>query len=212
MYTTAFSPELTRDIVSPTTDPSVYEGTIAVLTDPSISHMAMSNRLTFGMIRPGLESALLDEGIKSDRCAAELVESEIQRLGIVLKFSAIIDEASIDEFYDGPPKFDSMLPKPPMKDARYANRWEEFAGLMTSGPATILLMESRPAQAVATWRDQLGHWNIEAHRDLNTIRGRHAIDNHNNLVHGSDSPESVIREIDIISRMLTGRISRAGSA
>jgi nucleoside diphosphate kinase len=56
-------------------------------------------------------------------------------------------------------------------------------------------------EAVSKWRSQLGHWNVEAKRDLSTIRGRWARDNHNNLLHGSDSPESALREIHIVSNL-----------
>ncbi len=206
MLSPLYIPELQRALVSADTDPLRYTDIVDALQDSTLQEQAREGNVTLGMLRPDLQSGVLDE-VNTDQEAADLLESEIQGLGIMVKFSVVIDTEAINTFYDGPPKFDSMLPKPPMRDTRFANRWEEFEDLMTGSAATVLIMNG--VDAINVWRQQLGHWNIEAKRDLSTIRGRHAIDNHNNLLHGSDAPESALREIDILTNMLKKRIRNA---
>lgn len=201
-----YNPSLSREAAGNELSRGDTQDVSSLLKSTELRDMANNGDLTFGMIRPGLERAVLDSGTRNDQEIADMLESEIQNLAIVVKFSVVIDDEAINAFYDGPPKYESMLPKP-ARDPSFANRWEEFSHLMTSGPATVLLMQARGSSAVETWRSQLGHWNIEAHRDPATIRGRHAVDNDNNLVHGSDSPESVIRETDIIVSLLSRRIA-----
>lgn len=199
-----YNPELTREsaLVSPHLEH--LADVAAVLKEENLRSMAERGELTFGMIRPNLEDAVIGADGKTDQELADEIESKIQNLAIVVKFSVVIDNEAINEFYDGPPKYESMLPKPAI-NPRFPNRWEEFAHAMTSAPTTVLLMQAEN-NAVEAWRDQLGHWNIEAYRNPETIRGRYAKDNNNNLVHGSDSPESVIRETAILSGMIDRRL------
>lgn len=193
-------PELTRSSKIDSSSIEALEQAVNYLRDPRVLGRAATGFLTLGMIKPSLHDAFIDPTI-NDIDAATLVESEIVDLDVVARASITFDMEAVDEFYDGPPKYDSMLPSAPIRDQRFNNRWEEYADMMTSGPSTILLLGEEEGSAVAKWRAQLGHWNIEAKRDPNTIRGRYARDNHNNLLHGSDSPESVLREMRIVSNL-----------
>ena len=171
-----------------TTIPALQE-TVTYFRSPVVQENATNGFLTLGMIKPSLHDAFIDASIH-DAVAAE----------IVAKASIAFDSEAVNEFYKGGP-YDSMYPNPPIRDPQYANRWEEYVDMMASGPSTILLLGQEDGEAVSTWRSQLGHWNIEANRDPKTIRGRYARDNHNNILHGSDSPESVLREMSIVSNL-----------
>jgi len=200
-----YVPELSRSHISENAES--YETVLSYLASPELAIDAALGKVTLALIKPSLETAMLDTQPMSDAKAADTLEEEITNLGIGLKFSVTLDLATVDAFYDGQPKYGSMLPNPPLTSPKYPSRWEEFVDLMTSGPVTILILRDEESKAVERWRSQLGHWDVEARRDPNTIRGRHARGNHNNLLHGSDSPGSAVREIRIIGSLLSNKIA-----
>jgi nucleoside-diphosphate kinase len=70
--------------------------------------------------------------------------------------------------------------------------FEGLIGFITGGPVVVGVVEGN--EAVAVVRAMLGKTNgVEA--APGTIRGDYSISKQNNLVHGSDSPESAQREI-----------------
>ncbi len=70
----------------------------------------------------------------------------------------------------------------------------ELVEFITSGPLVAMVLEG--PQAVAAARQVIGATNpVEA--ATGSIRGDFGIEVTNNLVHGSDSPESAAREIGI---------------
>jgi nucleoside-diphosphate kinase len=68
----------------------------------------------------------------------------------------------------------------------------ELVEFITSGPTLALVVEGEGA--IATLRTTIGATN-PAEADPGSIRGDLAVAMPNNLVHGSDSPESAAREI-----------------
>ena len=68
----------------------------------------------------------------------------------------------------------------------------ELVGFITSGPTWALAVEGEGA--IATMRKTIGATN-PANAEPGTIRGDLAVSMPDNLVHGSDSPESAAREI-----------------
>ncbi len=68
----------------------------------------------------------------------------------------------------------------------------ELVEFITSGPTLALVLEGEGA--VATARTTIGATN-PADADPGSLRGQLALAMPNNLVHGSDSPESAEREI-----------------
>jgi nucleoside-diphosphate kinase len=68
----------------------------------------------------------------------------------------------------------------------------ELVDFITSGPTWALVVEGEGA--IATMRRTIGATN-PADADAGTIRGDLAMSMPDNLVHGSDSPESAEREI-----------------
>lgn len=160
-----------------------------------------SGNVTFAMIRPsvGPEANLLS---LPDSEAADSIEEMITGLGVMAKFSFIFTKEAVEELYDGDPR-ENMENQIPLDLATYATRWPEFVDFMTSAPTTALILHNPDGNAIEKWREHLGHWNVDVNRDELTIRGRLAVNKYNNLVHGSDSPEAVRREIGIIKGVLT---------
>jgi nucleoside-diphosphate kinase len=70
--------------------------------------------------------------------------------------------------------------------------FEELVSFITSGPLVAMVLEGE--QAVPAARQVIGATNpIEA--SPGSIRGDYAIEVGQNMVHGSDSPESAAREV-----------------
>jgi nucleoside-diphosphate kinase len=70
----------------------------------------------------------------------------------------------------------------------------ELVDFITSGPTLAFVLEGEGA--IATCRKTIGATN-PADADPGSLRGEFALAMPNNLVHGSDSPESAAREIGI---------------
>ena len=70
--------------------------------------------------------------------------------------------------------------------------FEGLIGFITGGPVVVGVLEGN--EAIAVVRTMLGATNGAAAAP-GTIRGDFSISKQNNLIHGSDSPESATREI-----------------
>ncbi len=72
--------------------------------------------------------------------------------------------------------------------------YDELVEFITSGPLVAMVLEGR--QAVVAARQVIGATNpLEA--NTGSIRGDYAIEVGQNMVHGSDSPESAAREVGL---------------
>lgn len=193
-----FNPELSRE--KEDRKNVVLREVSEMLDDPVLEREVCAGNVTLAMIRPavGPEANILK---LPDIEAADHIEEMIVNLGVMAKFSFRFTPNAVEEFYGGYPK-DSMSKGVARDPESYENRWLEFVDFMASGPTTALLLHSSSGDAIPLWRAYLGHWNIDEVRDEATIRGSFGVDNYNNLVHGSDSIDSVLRELDIISRNL----------
>lgn len=194
-----YNPEISRESLTKERPPRLDEHLIELLGSPELETEILKGNVTLAMIRPALEAGSNIEG--EDNKIANIIESSIKNLGIMAKFSLVFRPNIVDEFYTGAPK-EIQLDLPPERDFEFSNRWEEFVSIMTKGPTTVLLLWSSKGDAVDAWRKQVGHWNIIDNRDPTTIRGMFGVDNYNNLVHGSDSKESVQREVGLIRNAL----------
>lgn len=174
---------------------SLFE-VLSLLNDPRLEQEILAGNITLAMVRPnvGPEANNLD---LPDIEAAGRIEEMIEDLGVLAKFSFNFTTETTEEFYGGGPQ-ESMSKEDPRQPGKYDSRWPEFVDFMTSGPTTVILLHSPNGDAVQRWRSHLGHWNIDEVRDESTIRGKLGVNKYNNLVHGSDAPESVLREISII--------------
>lgn len=169
-----------------------------------------AGKITYAMIKPrlheGVEGSL--EG-KSDWEIESVLMREVQPpLEVILSFSFTMSQGMLDHFYEGKPK-KTQLNALPIDRKRYGmnhlTRWDEFGALMTLGPSTAMILYEPNGHAVPIWRDQMGDtWDVaKAKREFpNSVRARFAKDPHNNFVHGSDSPESVKRELNLVTHVL----------
>jgi nucleoside-diphosphate kinase len=73
--------------------------------------------------------------------------------------------------------------------------YEDLVAFITRGPAVLMVVEG-PADTYEVVRTLMGATNPRRAAP-GTIRGDWAVDLTENLVHGSDSPESAAREISI---------------
>lgn len=191
-----FNKELARTEVSE--DTKYNQEVIDLLADRRLYEEALKGNLTLAMIRPNVGPDANLQGLSDAECA-DLIEGMIQGLGVAAKFSFKFTEDVVAEFYEGGPQ-EVMEQGRPLDESRFESRWPEFKEFMSSGPTTVFLLYSDGGDAVSRWRDHLGHWNIEKFRDPSTIRGALGVDIFNNLVHGSDAPSSVIRELSLIRK------------
>lgn len=169
---------------------------IDLLNDQRLEEEILAGNITLAMIRPNVGPVANNLGLE-DIDAAEKIEEMIKGLGVLAKFSILFSQEAAEEFYGGGPQ-ESMSKESPRNPDEYESRWPEFVDFMTSGPTTVILLHSPNGDAIPRWRSHLGHWNIDEVRDETTIRGILGVNKYNNLVHGSDAPESVLRELSII--------------
>jgi nucleoside-diphosphate kinase len=72
--------------------------------------------------------------------------------------------------------------------------FSDLVGFITGGPLVALVLEGY--EAVTAARQVIGATNpLEAH--AGSIRGEYGLEVQTNLVHGSDSPESAQREVEL---------------
>lgn len=108
--------------------------------------------------------------------------SRIERKGLAiaeLKLVTVSDELARRHYaeHEGKPFFDSLL------------------AFITSGPLVAAVVEG--PRAIAAFRQIAGGTDPVEKAAPGTIRGDLALITQDNLVHGSDSPESAAREIDL---------------
>jgi nucleoside-diphosphate kinase len=123
--------------------------------------------------------------VKPDGVGRKLVGevvSRIERKGldlVALDLRTVDRELASQHYaeHDGKPFFESLL---------------EF---ITSGPVIAAVVEG--PRAIAAWRQIAGGTDPVEKAAPGSIRGDFALETQNNLVHGSDSPESAAREIKL---------------
>ncbi|MFT4128237.1 MAG: nucleoside-diphosphate kinase [Gordonia sp. (in: high G+C Gram-positive bacteria)] len=123
--------------------------------------------------------------IKPDGVARSLVGEilgRVERKGlnlVALELKTIGDDLARAHYaeHEGKPFFPALL------------------AFITSGPLVAAVVEG--PRAVAAWRQIAGGTDPVEKAVPGTIRGDLALSTQNNLVHGSDSPESAEREIAI---------------
>lgn len=169
------------------------------LISEEMLQLAASGQITIAMLRPGADRNIQN---MSDAEVETFVQQTVaSKLEVITCFSVIFTPDLVEKFYGGNPK-EVQMALPAQLKGKHENRWDEFSNLMTSGPSSIILLHDKSGQAVDLWRNYIGHWDVVNRRDQNTLRGMLAVDNYNNLFHGSDSPESVKRELNLISEYL----------
>lgn len=184
--------------------PPFPEETKQLIAHPEVDSLIDRRELTVAMIKPNLqESTVRDKippEITSDADIAVyllgFIKSPLER---VVTVSTVMSNDDVAEFYAEPRL--NMETKPPVRVSHKVpqrTRWDEWQKLMTSGASTFSLLWAE-TDAVTTWRIAMGtSWDVEKLRktEPESLRARFARDNYNNIFHGSDSPESVRRELE----------------
>ncbi|HUD19081.1 MAG TPA: nucleoside-diphosphate kinase [Patescibacteria group bacterium] len=171
-----------------------YSSIVDILKSPELQHLADEGKITVAMVRPHASDSKLG-GTDVD-ATAKIIQEIKSRQQILFGFSCVFTKEMCLDFYQGSP-VENQSRIPPIRTSNAKNRWEEFMDLLTSAPSTVLILYSPNGDAVKRWRDQIGvRYNSESD-PTKTIRGKFGLpDNHNNLVHGSDSTKAVKREIN----------------
>ncbi len=190
--------------------PASIEAIRRMLESEEIKVLIQANKLTLAMIRPELDQAFPQtESLLGDAELFERIKVDIKSpLQIVFSLSLIFTPEMVAQWYGGGATRQKNLP--PMEANRYGlhheTRWDEFVSLMLRGPSTFLLLYSAEGWAVENWREQMGqHWDVVKLREIapDALRARYAKDVHNTVLHGSDSPESVLNEVLLLSQFLS---------
>jgi nucleoside-diphosphate kinase len=116
-----------------------------------------------------------------ERKLAGEILARIERRGLALRAGKLI-------------KVDRTLGETHYAEHREKPFFGELVAFITSGPTWALVVEGEGA--IATMRKTIGATN-PADADPGSIRGDLAVAMPDNLVHGSDSPESAEREIEL---------------
>lgn len=165
---------------------------------PDIEQLVLDGKLTVGLVKPKAYEGL-DPDL-SDQEAADMILSDVTNrldendlvVPIPVKFGR--DEAY--NFYRQP-----YVKMHGRVDDEGQNISESIVSFISSGPATFLLIYREEGDAVEWWRKQMGAtFPSEAAPD--TLRGKYAFDVPNNKVHGSDSRENALKEVDFLRRYL----------
>jgi len=185
-----------------------------ILGSKELDELAAEGKTTLAIVKPKLDLSIDLEAIGDapkvvfdDPSLTEFLLHQIKPpLELVFHASLVMNGDMVYNFYsDGPrQKMQNLPPEFPERYQCPQNRWDEWAAYMTSGPVTFALLFSADGQAVDHWRTQMGKdWNVDRLKltDPNSLRAK-AMDRDRNLLHGSDSPKSVRREIDLLVEFL----------
>lgn len=171
------------------------------LCDPELDGLIKQSQATVGLIKPrAFESKNLGwNDDLSARMLLGIIGSE--RLVFEMPWRLTIPEA--EAFYA--PLRDKYLDRPQRYQAYGTRVWESVINHATSGPLTLMLICED--NAIEWWRERIGA-TYPAEADPASIRGKYAYQEMlpNNLVHGSDSPESAARELEVIRNSLAALI------
>jgi nucleoside-diphosphate kinase len=158
-------------------------GAIEFLNNPELDRMIEAGQITLAMIKPkASESRNLSP---KDQKAANMIMSEIGEENVLFDISLCLSPQDVEVFYQGNP---------------YLKKIQEH---YKKGSATFLLIYREQGDAVKWWRDRIGA-TVPEKADQNSIRGKYALSVSNNLVHGSDSEDSVKREKEVLKNIIIG--------
>lgn len=189
-------------------------------------------QVTLAMIKPrameDIDRSTLPDEVNpfNDGQVANFLLDQIESLDPIWQVSLPMNEV-VEDWYAGKPK-KNQQGEPPLRMAQddteeerlffgseIENHWEEVKALFHGSPVTFALFYDEDGEAIESLRDQIGTtWELNVLKDKepDSLRVRHTREDregkqkpyseHSNLYHGSDSPESVQREIDIVIEII----------
>lgn len=172
---------------------------IEVLTHPEFDKLIEEGKVTVGLIKPRAYDGrdLPSTDVEATKfLLAEIGEKAIFNITVKLsrEEAEVFYKPNREEYSKSPSEADSNI-----------SIWESTIDFTVSGPITFILIYDEQGQAIEWWREKMGHTYADMANPA-SIRGKHAIRGNlpNNLVHGSDSKESVRREIGVLVNHLRG--------
>lgn len=155
-----------------------------------LSRLIDDGHVTIALIRPGAVNNR--QNLSETEAISRIIASIQPPLTVLFQTRILFSPSSVEQFYEGISK-EHMLSVPSLS-GKFPSRWEEFVDMMTQSPTTVLMLGSA-GNAVSEWRTQMGdHWDPKQN-PAGSIRYEFAENAYNNLTHGSDSKESVRREL-----------------
>lgn len=165
-----------------------------VLNDPYLDQLIDDGKLTLGIIKPHANEGKGLPGADGD-AAGKLME-EVGEENIIFSFSTRLSSEQAREFYSD---IIEQYKEIPLPNGDGKNVWDSINEFSQSGPLTFLLIYRPEGGAVQWWRERMGKTKA-TEADPESIRGKYAIQENlpNNLTHGSDSEESVKKEVRVL--------------
>lgn len=188
--------QLTADAVRALCVDIEFEDEYTELATDLINHRefqeaTQAGHVTYGMVKPHVNTAKEENKSLSDDEVAEAIISEIESpLQPTIVRHTFMPEQVAQIFYDnlrGKRGSDEIF-----------NRVTEF---MSGGAITGLVLLNEEGDAIQEWRNQIGATNPTEAAE-GTIRKIFADSIENNVVHGSDSAENAQREMNIFVGLL----------
>jgi len=168
-----------------------------VLRHPELQAFIDEGKITFGVIKP---QAYAGRNLpEDDDEAARILMDEIGDENIVFSFPTILTEQQVEQFYgDVKEKYQAIV-------EQGRSVWDSISEFAQSGPLTFMLIYREDGDAITWWREKMGKTRPNE-ASPSSIRGKYALQENlpNNLTHGSDSVESVKKEVNILGGIVAG--------
>lgn len=165
---------------------------IETLEHPNMEPLVDAGNISFGMIKPHRDEAIWAQGT-DEEVADQVIAAIRPPLDVAVAQPIWIPSQVVRSFY-------GHLPEPVIT---------RLEGFMSGGATTALLLHEANGNAVNEWRSQMGSTRAHANTDeAHTLRYRFRTPSgvENNVAHGSDSIESVKRELAFFKERLSDLI------
>lgn len=161
-----------------------------ILNHPEFEQLINEGKITFGMVKPKRDAAKKVQGT-DEEVTQMVIEAIKPPLQTIIEQPLWLPKEVMEPFYEH---------LKPLDEGRVLDR---VVGFMTGGAVTVLILYSEEGNAIAEWRTQMGRTSTPLDEEGTTLRHQfNTGDVGNNVVHGSDSPENVKREVGFIKQLL----------
>ncbi len=175
----------------------------SILDSKQVDNLFMNGKLTIGIVKPRANEGM---GLPdNDEEATNIIMDEVGRDRIMLAFSKKLTKEQAEKFYQ--PNREAQE-KRIIDDKTGLTVWDSVVEFTHSDSLTFLIIYDKDSNAINWWRERMGATNPDKANN-GTIRRNHAtaLMLPNNLVHGSDSIKSALREKNILSEIIGEEIN-----
>lgn len=170
---------------------------LCAVENKELDDLVKEGRISVGLIKPNAQESRNLSPV--DDIAAATILSEINQTRLLFSIPTQFSQDQAESFYAPlKVKYEKIY-----RPNNGISIWSSIIGQITSGPLTFLLLYSKNEDAVSWWRETIGATNPTTANPA-SIRGKYALEEKlpNNLVHGSDSAESALRELQVMRNVL----------